>query len=76
MKLEDHVCTLEQAKRFKELGVNQNSLFYWKENDIQNVVTESRMKEWIEKYLPLINDYYSMIRAYQSVFNVLADFKR
>lgn len=29
MKLEDQVCTLEQAKKLKELGVMQESLFYW-----------------------------------------------
>lgn len=29
MKLEDQVCSLEFAKRLKELGVKQNSYFYW-----------------------------------------------
>ena len=29
MKLEDQVCSLELAKRLKELGVPQKSLFYW-----------------------------------------------
>lgn len=29
MKIEKQVCTLEQAKRLKELGVNQKSLFYF-----------------------------------------------
>lgn len=29
MKLQDQVCTLEQAKRLKDLGVKQKSLFYW-----------------------------------------------
>lgn len=29
MKLNEQVCTLEQAKRLKELGVIQNSLWYW-----------------------------------------------
>lgn len=29
MKLEDQVCSLELSKRLKELGVQQNSLFYW-----------------------------------------------
>ena len=36
MKLEDQVCSLEYAKRLKELGVKQDSLFYWsiKDNNI------------------------------------------
>lgn len=29
MNLEDQVCSLELAKRLKELGVNSSSLFYW-----------------------------------------------
>lgn len=29
MKLESQVCSLEYAKRLKELGVKQESLFYW-----------------------------------------------
>lgn len=29
MRLEDQVCSLEHAKKLKELGVPQNSLFYW-----------------------------------------------
>jgi len=29
MKLEEQVCSLELAKKLKELGVKQESLFYW-----------------------------------------------
>ena len=29
MKLEDQVCSLELSKRLKELGVKQDSLWYW-----------------------------------------------
>lgn len=29
MKLQDQVCTLEQAKRLRELGVTQYSFFWW-----------------------------------------------
>jgi len=33
MKLENQVCSLELAKKLKELGVKQESLFYWRYND-------------------------------------------
>lgn len=29
MKLENQVCSIEQAEKLKELGVKQESLFYW-----------------------------------------------
>ena len=32
MKLEEQVCSLELAKKLKELGVKQESLFYWFNN--------------------------------------------
>lgn len=31
MKLENQVCTFEQAKRLKELGVKQESIWFWEE---------------------------------------------
>jgi hypothetical protein len=33
MNLEDQVVSLELAKRLKELGANQESLFYWVKED-------------------------------------------
>ena len=36
MKIEDQVCSLELAKKLKELGVKQESLFYWSKLSIQN----------------------------------------
>lgn len=33
MQLENQVCSLEQAKELKDLGVDQDSLFYW--NSVQ-----------------------------------------
>ena len=32
MKIESQVCSLELAKKLKELGVKQESLYYWCEN--------------------------------------------
>lgn len=39
MKLEDQVCSLELAKRLKELGVKLESLFYWHYWDNRNTWT-------------------------------------
>jgi hypothetical protein len=33
MKLEQQVCSLELARKVKELGVQQDSLFYWSGDD-------------------------------------------
>lgn len=42
MKLEDQVCSLELAKRLKELGVKQESYFYWVEDRGEWVVRRNR----------------------------------
>lgn len=59
IQLSDQVCSLIQAKRLKELGVNQESYFVHKINEIQDVVSTSQFKKWCEEYLPTCNDYYS-----------------
>jgi len=35
MKLESQVCSLEHAKKLKELGFKQDSLFYWVGDDLE-----------------------------------------
>lgn len=35
MKLEEQVCSLELAKKLKELGVKQDSLFYYEKDEYQ-----------------------------------------
>jgi hypothetical protein len=46
MNLEQQVCSLELAKRLKELGVKQDSLFYWHTGIVpQGLVT----KEWVSE---------------------------
>lgn len=44
MKLEDQVCTLQSAKRLRELGWAQNSLFYWtgRDSDISSFSVEMK----------------------------------
>ena len=34
MRLEDQVCSLELAKRLKELGVKQEAAFHWRYSDL------------------------------------------
>lgn len=40
MELKDQVCSLELAKRLKELGVKKNSLFYWDSHCIEELKTQ------------------------------------
>lgn len=49
MKIENQVCTLEQAKKLKELGIECKSLFQWrdysmlKDNRIEPLVSYERV---------------------------------
>lgn len=56
MKLEQQVCSLELAKRLKELGVKQDSEFYWYKstNDKQEIrhrKSENSFEHCIENFL-------------------------
>lgn len=44
MTLENLCCSLESAKELKELGVPQNSLFYWTDEDI--ILMPEGMGKW------------------------------
>lgn len=54
MKLEDQVCSLELAKRLKELGVKQESYAYWEQNSIGNYTLfaddEIHMQDWCSAF--------------------------
>lgn len=58
MKIENQVCTLEQAKKLKELGVEQDSISWWKCNDDQNVVICGCTKKMNEKHFSF-NNWFS-----------------
>lgn len=42
MELKDQVCTLEQSKKLKELGVHAPSLFTWFGDETQRLVDNAR----------------------------------
>lgn len=51
MELKDQVCSLESAKRLKNLGVKQNSIFYWDEGDgIEDRLEYSPNQPMLELY--------------------------
>lgn len=50
MKLEQQVCSLEFAKKLKELGVKQESLFYWQ-------ASKRKMKDYIAEGKWVPRDY-------------------
>lgn len=37
MNIQDQVCVFEQAKKLKELGVGQESLFYWRGETVWHI---------------------------------------
>jgi hypothetical protein len=50
MILENQVCTIEQAKKLKELGVIQKSLFYWHPKFERPVFGETSVKKHGKQY--------------------------
>jgi hypothetical protein len=67
MELKDIVCSLEHAKRLKELGVKQDSLFYWSIDGedsqiimpmkIDNITVEISSKEKCSAFIASELDY-------------------
>ena len=45
MKLEEQVCSLDLAKRLKELGVTQESAFYWMHDPYGDWTLVRRLKD-------------------------------
>jgi hypothetical protein len=56
MKISDTVCTLEQAKRLKELGICQDSQCYWRRGKVEHIDSvnswhdEQTLREMIVEY--------------------------
>jgi len=63
MKLEDQVCSLELAKRLKELGVKQESAFSWMECSGDTSLQFCPIKHWADGNRD-INPYVEVCRAF------------
>ena len=64
MKLENQVCTLEQAKILSALGLKDGSVFAWKCNEIQNVIVPCQFADWSERFVSFIgNKFYPAFTA-------------
>jgi len=60
MKLEDQVCSLELAKKLKELGVKQDGLFAWfEEKDKKRIFCEYRLHQQSRDSQDTFNDGYA-----------------
>lgn len=65
MNLESQVCTLEQARKLKELGVDEDNYFYWLFEDV--ILSDiERSKVVTCQNLMVINNLMSSIKAYTS----------
>jgi len=72
MALEDIVCSIESAKRLKELGVKQKSIFYYRasENPLSHVFSESDVPD--DSWYVYLGDYkYSQMHDWEmSAFTI------
>lgn len=67
MELQKQVCSLELAKKLKELGVKQESLFYWvKEN---RLVYKTQTGFYLENGAGFSNDLFNELEIYNATFS-------
>jgi hypothetical protein len=52
MKIENQVCTLEQAVKFKELGIKQDSHFFWVDRKEKSKLVYAKSVEFLNS-LPI-----------------------
>jgi len=64
MKLENQVCSLELAKKLKELGVKQDSIFY------HTIFNQGKESEFNGGVVMNISDFYKMSDENYSAFTV------
>lgn len=62
MDIKDQVCSLQQAKKLKELGVDQNSYFLWIEGKYGSSVTMTEHHRRIAQFDP-IKEYAAFTTA-------------
>jgi hypothetical protein len=82
MKLQDQVCTIEQAKKLKELGVSQESYFSWCGDETQRLMDNGKdglaISDWVyvTRTIPCNNqeaDHREMVpsaKPFAAAFNV------
>jgi hypothetical protein len=74
MKIEHQVCTLEQAKKLKELGVSQNAFFSWCGDE--NHYVEDKQWVFVSPTIPANNqeaDHRALVessRPFAAAFDV------
>lgn len=72
MNLEQQVCSIELAKRLKELGIKQESLFYWLDDrDCEdNTCEDCKLKTEIIFSPNIFHENAVTLRDYYSAFTV------
>lgn len=66
MKLEQQVCSLELAKKLKELGVKQSSVFWWTDEELV-ILPPDMKRDW---KVTFHKDLYPEKAKYVSAFTV------
>lgn len=78
MELKNQVCSLELAKKLKELGFKQESLFYWSTNDMEKKDECYQIALGIEKngfYYPNVFSAYTVAELGEMFPGITSDGK-